>query len=39
MRKSVNLAQKLSKFSELWAPKIIAQMNDYHFQIFSALHT
>jgi mannose-6-phosphate isomerase-like protein (cupin superfamily) len=33
MRKSVNLAQKLSEFSEHWAPKIIAKMNDYHFKL------
>lgn len=31
--KSINLSEKLSKFSEHWAPKIIAQMNDYHFKI------
>lgn len=29
----VNLQEKFSKFSELWQPKIIAQMNDYHFKI------
>lgn len=29
----VNLQKKLSKFSEHWSPKIIAQMNDYHFKI------
>jgi hypothetical protein len=27
----INLKEKLSKFSEHWSPKIIAQMNDYHF--------
>lgn len=29
----INLQEKLSKFSEHWAPKIIAQMNDYHFKL------
>jgi mannose-6-phosphate isomerase-like protein (cupin superfamily) len=30
---SVNVEEKLSKFSEHWSPKIIAQMNDYHFKL------
>lgn len=29
----INLADKLSLFSEHWLPKNIAQMNDYHFKI------
>jgi mannose-6-phosphate isomerase-like protein (cupin superfamily) len=29
----INIEEKFSKFHELWAPKIIAQMNDYHFKI------
>ncbi|HKJ37738.1 MAG TPA: cupin domain-containing protein [Anaerolineales bacterium] len=29
----INLQNKLSKFSEHWSPKIIAQMNDYHFKL------
>ena len=29
----INLEEKLAKFSEYWSPKIIAQMNDYHFKI------
>ena len=29
----INLQDKLSKFSEHWSPKIIAQMNDYHFKL------
>jgi mannose-6-phosphate isomerase-like protein (cupin superfamily) len=29
----INIEQKLAKFSEQWSPKIIAQMNDYHFKI------
>ena len=30
---SINLQEKLTKFSEHWSPKVIAQMNDYHFKI------
>jgi mannose-6-phosphate isomerase-like protein (cupin superfamily) len=30
---AINLAEKLTKFSEHWSPKIIAQMNDYHFKL------
>ncbi len=29
----VNLREKLSKFSEHWSPKIVGQMNDYHFKV------
>ena len=29
----INLQAKLTKFSEHWSPKVIAQMNDYHFKI------
>ena len=29
----VNLQEKLSKISEQWSPKIVAQMNDYQFKI------
>lgn len=29
----INLREKLAMFSEQWSPKIIAQMNDYHFKI------
>jgi len=29
----INLQNKLSKFTEQWSPKIIAQMNDYHFKV------
>jgi mannose-6-phosphate isomerase-like protein (cupin superfamily) len=32
-RQPINLAEKLAKFSEQWSPKIVAQMNDYHFKI------
>ena len=31
--KSINFVEKLSRFSEHWAPKIIAQMNNYHFKV------
>jgi mannose-6-phosphate isomerase-like protein (cupin superfamily) len=31
--KPVNFREKFAKFSEQWSPKIIAQMNDYHFKI------
>jgi len=34
---SINFQQKLSQFSEHWAPKIIAQMNDYHFKVVKVL--
>ncbi|RPI90116.1 MAG: cupin domain-containing protein [Chloroflexi bacterium] len=30
---SVNLQEKFAKFSEHWSPKIVAQMNNYHFKI------
>ena len=29
----INFQEKLSKFSEHWTPKIIAQMNDYHLKV------
>lgn len=29
----INIAEKFARFSEQWSPKIIAQMNDYHFKI------
>jgi mannose-6-phosphate isomerase-like protein (cupin superfamily) len=32
-RKSINIDAKLSKFSQHWSPRIIAQMNDYHFKL------
>lgn len=31
--RSINFQEKLAKFSEHWSPKIIAQMNDYHFKV------
>jgi len=30
---AINFEDKLKKFSEHWSPKIIAQMNDYHFKL------
>ena len=30
---SINLQEKLSQFSDQWAPKIIARMNDTHFKL------
>lgn len=30
---AINLQEKLTKFSEHWSPKIVAQMNDYHFKV------
>ena len=30
---SINLQEKLSKFTEQWSPKIIAQLNDYHLKL------
>ena len=32
-RQPINLQEKFSKFSEHWSPKIVAQMNDYHFKL------
>lgn len=31
--KPINFRKKLSKFSDHWAPRIIAQMNNYHFKL------
>jgi mannose-6-phosphate isomerase-like protein (cupin superfamily) len=30
---AINTAEKLARFSEHWSPKIIAQMNNYHFKL------
>lgn len=32
-RSAINFAEKLSLFQEQWAPKVIAEMNDYQFKI------
>lgn len=29
----INFEDKFSKFSDLWSPKIVAQMNDYQFKL------
>lgn len=29
----INLEEKLAGFNDLWSPKIIAQMNDYHLKL------
>lgn len=29
----INFQEKLAAFSECWSPKIIAQLNDYHFKL------
>jgi len=33
MRPIVNLQDKLGRFGELWAPKVIAELNDYQFKL------
>ena len=30
---AINFREKLGRFSERWAPKIVAQMNDYQFKL------
>ena len=30
---AINFEEKLAKFSEHWSPKIVAQMNEYHFKL------
>jgi mannose-6-phosphate isomerase-like protein (cupin superfamily) len=34
---AINFREKLAKFSDHFAPKIIAQMNDYHFKLVKSL--
>jgi len=31
--KAINFGEKFDKFTKQWSPKIIAQMNDYHFKL------
>ena len=33
MTNKINLKSKFDKFHEQWSPKIIAEMNDYHFKL------
>jgi mannose-6-phosphate isomerase-like protein (cupin superfamily) len=30
---AINFEEKFKKFADQWSPKIIAQMNDYHFKL------
>ncbi len=30
---AINFTEKFSQFSDLWSPRIIAQMNDYHLKL------
>jgi mannose-6-phosphate isomerase-like protein (cupin superfamily) len=31
--RAINFREKLAKFSDQWAPKVVAQMNDYQFKL------
>lgn len=31
--KTINFAEKISKISDLWQPRVIAEMNDYQFKL------
>ena len=33
MNKPINFEEKFSKFADHWSPKVIAEMNDYHFKL------
>ena len=33
MIQKVNFSEKFSKFNERWSPKIVAELNDYHFKV------
>ena len=33
MTESINLAEKLAQFSEHWAPRTVAQLNDYDIMV------
>ena len=33
MYRPINLAEKLGKIGERWAPRVIAEMNDYQFKL------
>ena len=33
MLKPININEKLNKFSDLWSPRVIAEMNDYQFKL------
>ena len=33
MQNKVNLLDKFGKFSDLWSPRVVAEMNDYQFKL------
>lgn len=33
METTINLREKLSRFQELWSPKIVASLNNYHIKV------
>ena len=33
MHEAINLAQKLSKITEHWQPRVVAELNDYQFKL------
>jgi mannose-6-phosphate isomerase-like protein (cupin superfamily) len=37
MRHSINLADKLSRVSEHWSPRVVAELNDYQFKVVKLL--
>ena len=30
---TINFSEKLTKFTELWSPRVVAEMNDYQFKL------
>ena len=32
-RRAINFAEKLSRFSDHWAPRVVAELNDYQFKL------
>jgi mannose-6-phosphate isomerase-like protein (cupin superfamily) len=36
-RSPINFAEKLSKLSEHWSPRVVAEMNDYQFKLVKVL--
>ena len=33
MMDTINLKEKLDKFSDHWSPKVVAELNDYQFKL------
>jgi len=33
MKQSINLTEKLARFTEHWSPRVVAEMNDYQFKL------